>query len=144
LCFFLAPPNFSSTATIGILVHSAIDGLALGAISVSDSSSSLELVVFFAIILHKAPAAFGISSFLLHQGRTNSEVRKHLLAFSLAAPIVSLITFILFYYYNRMVEGNEIRPSNKNNGGSSEWSMLLALIFGIIAPVGFSGHSHGH
>ena len=64
--------QFDQTATIGILVHSAIDGLALGAIAVSDNSS-LELVVFFAIILHKAPAAFGLTSFLLHQGRERSE-----------------------------------------------------------------------
>ena len=77
LFFFLSPAaaHFDQTATIGILVHSAIDGLALGAISVSDNSS-LELVVFFAIIMHKAPAAFGLSSFLLHQGRERSEGRQ--------------------------------------------------------------------
>jgi hypothetical protein len=76
LCVVLsAAPQFDQTATIGILVHSAIDGLALGAISVSDNSS-LELVVFFAIILHKAPAAFGLTSFLLHQGRERSEGQR--------------------------------------------------------------------
>ena len=40
----------SNTALLGILTHSAIDGLALGAISVSENAA-LELVVFLAIIL---------------------------------------------------------------------------------------------
>lgn len=159
---------------MGILVHSAIDGLALGAISVSDNSS-LELVVFFAIILHKAPAAFGLTSFLMHQGRTHSEVRKHLLYFSLAAPLTSLATFISFGYYNALAGSNSLSASSPDGQAllglcllfsagtflftiavhilpeiqqdgkqAAEWPMVVCLISGILAPLGFSGHSHGH
>jgi len=195
----LPAPQFDQTATIGILVHSAIDGLALGAISVSDNSS-LELVVFFAIILHKAPAAFGLTSFLLHQGRDRGEVRKHLLYFSLAAPLTSLLTFISFSGYNGVAGASkrlnassadgqallglcllfsagtflftiaahilpEIQPATAGGGGGGagasssagssaghgnaaaakpQWNMLLALIVGILAPLLFSSHNHGH
>lgn len=39
-------------ATIGLVIHSAADGIALGAASAS-SKASLELLVFIAIMLHK-------------------------------------------------------------------------------------------
>ena len=52
------------SATIGLIAHAAADGLAVGA-SVS-SSTETGLIVFVAIMLHKGPAAFGLSSFLKH------------------------------------------------------------------------------
>lgn len=48
-------------------MHSAADGIALGAAS-ADGSGTLEIIVFMAIMLHKAPAAFGLASFLLSEG----------------------------------------------------------------------------
>ena len=59
-------------------------------------NSSLELVVFLAIILHKGPAAFGLASFLLYQGRSRGEVRWLLTVFSLAAPLTSIATYLFF------------------------------------------------
>jgi zinc transporter 9 len=93
-----APQSFvesSSRALIGILVHSAVDGIALGAISLTDNSA-LELVVFLAIILHKAPAAFGLVSFLIAQGHPNRNIRFNLALFSAAAPIAAVVTFAFF------------------------------------------------
>lgn len=201
------------TATFGILVHSAIDGLALGAISVSDNSR-LEFVVFIAIILHKAPAAFGLTAFLMHQGREKNEVRRHLLYFALAAPVTSLLTFLTFYSAPMFGAPSpslsassptghsmlglclllsagtflftiavhilpEIRQNTNNKqhmqhqhaantkpddaddsthqhqhqhdhahqpspGGGSDWKMVACLITGILAPLAFSSHDHGH
>ncbi len=48
---------------------------------------SLGLIVFIAIMLHKAPSAFGLVSFLLQQGYTKREARAYLVAFSAAAPV---------------------------------------------------------
>ena len=84
----------SQTATLGILIHSAVDGIALGAISLA-SDPPLELIVFVAIVLHKCPAAFGLVSFLMYQGRGATEIRAHLLLFSLCAPVAGLVTFVL-------------------------------------------------
>jgi len=82
----------SMTATIGLLVHAAADGIALGA-AASTARTDVEMIVFFAIMLHKAPAAFGLTSFLLHESYERSRIRRHLLAFSLAAPVCALLTF---------------------------------------------------
>ena len=51
------------------LLHiTAADGLALGA-AAGLSKADVEIIIFFAIMLHKAPAAFGFTSFLIHEVR---------------------------------------------------------------------------
>jgi zinc transporter 9 len=74
-------------------VHAAVDGVALGAIS-SSGNQGLELVVFAAILLHKAPAAFGLASFLISQGQARATIVRLLLCFSVAAPVTALITCV--------------------------------------------------
>lgn len=44
-------------------------------------------------MLHKAPASFGLVTFLLHEGLEKHRIKKHLLAFSLAAPIGAFVTY---------------------------------------------------
>ncbi|XP_058451149.1 zinc transporter ZIP9-B [Malaya genurostris] len=80
------------TATIGLVVHAAADGVALGA-AATTSHSDVEIIVFLAIMLHKAPAAFGLVSFLLHEGIERQRIRKHLLIFSLSAPLLTILTY---------------------------------------------------
>jgi zinc transporter ZupT len=88
--------NESGTSLYGLLVHSAIDGLALGAISVTGENASLELVVFLAIILHKFPAAFGLASFLMFARHTKSHIKYQLFKFSVAAPATAIATYAIF------------------------------------------------
>ncbi|RWS17802.1 zinc transporter ZIP9-like protein [Dinothrombium tinctorium] len=80
------------TATIGLIVHAAADGVALGA-SATTSHTDVEMVVFLAIMLHKAPAAFGLVTFLMHEGLEKARLKKHLIAFSLSAPMAAFITY---------------------------------------------------
>lgn len=42
----------SITATLGLIVHAAVDGVALGA-AATTSQADVEVIVFFAIMLHK-------------------------------------------------------------------------------------------
>ncbi len=49
-----------------IRVCVAADGLALGA-AAGLSKADVEFIIFLAIMLHKAPAAFGFTSFLIHE-----------------------------------------------------------------------------
>lgn len=63
----LNPQDRNITATIGLVVHAAADGVALGA-AATTSHADVEIIVFLAIMLHKAPAAFGLVTFLLHEG----------------------------------------------------------------------------
>ncbi|XP_077073599.1 zinc transporter ZIP9 [Siphateles boraxobius] len=84
----------SVTATLGLLIHAAADGVALGAVAAS-SQVSVQIVVFFAVILHKAPAAFGLVSFLMHAGLERKTIQTHLLAFSAAAPLMAISTYFI-------------------------------------------------
>lgn len=83
-----------ATPTLGLVVHSAIEGIAMGAAATSPRHQ-VEIIVFSAITLHKAPAAFSLVVFLLHMKTlTRAEIRRHLLAFSLSSPLSALLTFI--------------------------------------------------
>ena len=90
-----APPQRSLSTTLGLCIHAAADGIALGASSSSTSTSSLSLIIFVAIMVHKAPAAFGLTSVLLKQGLGKRGARAHLIVFSLAAPAGAVATWVL-------------------------------------------------
>ncbi|CAG8189561.1 unnamed protein product [Penicillium olsonii] len=81
----------SFATTTGLVIHAAADGIALGA---SSSDSGLSFIIFLAIMVHKAPASFGLTSILLKQGLSSRTARAHLLVFSLAAPLGALATFL--------------------------------------------------
>jgi len=85
--------NKGTTATIGLVVHAAADGIAMGAAASTDRSD-LQVIVFLAIMLHKAPAAFGLVSFLIHEGIEKRQLKKHLLVFALAAPVLTIVTYL--------------------------------------------------
>lgn len=84
----------SFATTIGLVIHAAADGIALGASSTA-TNSGLSLVIFFAIMIHKAPAAFGLTSVLVKQGISKRAARGHLILFSLAAPTGAIFTWLL-------------------------------------------------
>lgn len=84
----------SFATTTGLVIHSAADGIALGASS-SAQNTGLSFIIFLAIMVHKAPAAFGLTSVLLKQGLSKRSARGHLVLFSLAAPLGALLTWTL-------------------------------------------------
>ena len=90
-----ATPQRSISTTLGLCIHAAADGIALGASSSSSSTTSLSLIIFVAIMVHKAPAAFGLTSVLLKQGLGKRAARAHLVIFSLAAPVGAVGTWVL-------------------------------------------------
>jgi zinc transporter 9 len=84
----------SKSAMAGMIVHAAVDGVALGA-TLREGDSALSLLVFLAIMLHKAPSSFGLASYLLHHGITPEGVKRRLLIFSSAAPLGAFCTYML-------------------------------------------------
>uniref|UniRef100_A0AAZ3STB1 Zinc transporter ZIP9 n=1 Tax=Oncorhynchus tshawytscha TaxID=74940 RepID=A0AAZ3STB1_ONCTS len=122
------------TTTLGLVVHAAADGVALGA-AASTSQTSVQLIVFAAIMLHKAPAAFGLVSFLMHAGLERNRIRKHLLAFALAAPVLAMVTF-----------SSKEALSNVNATGVamlfSAGTFLYVATVHVLPEVGGTGHSH--
>ncbi|XP_008320453.1 zinc transporter ZIP9 [Cynoglossus semilaevis] len=86
--------SIGCTVTLGLVIHAAADGFALGA-AVSTGQVTVQIIMFLAVILHKAPAAFGLVSFLMHTGLEKKYIQGHLLAFSAASPIVAIITYFI-------------------------------------------------
>lgn len=113
-----APMSRSSATTIGLVIHAAADGIALGASS-STSNTGLSFIIFFAIMVHKAPAAFGLTSVLLKQGLSKRMARTHLVMFSLAAPAGAFMTWLLV----RTLGGT----SSTSPQNSTWWTGMLLL-----------------
>ena len=90
-----SPPPRSFSTTLGLCIHAAADGIALGASSSSSTTKSLSFIIFLAIMVHKAPAAFGLTSVLLKQGLGKRAARVHLVFFSLAAPGGAIATWMV-------------------------------------------------
>lgn len=113
------PGDRSSATTIGLVIHAAADGIALGASS-STSNTGLSFIIFFAIMVHKAPAAFGLTSVLLKQGLSKRMARAHLVIFSLAAPAGAFLTFLLA----GILSGG---PTARTPQSSQWWTGILLL-----------------
>ena len=111
----------SVATTTGLVIHAAADGIALGASS-SSSNTGLSFIIFFAIMVHKAPAAFGLTSVLLKQGLSKRSARAHLLMFSLAAPVGSLLTWIFAHAVGA------VRVRSAEN--TTWWTGMLLLFSG--------------
>lgn len=80
-----------SVTTLGLTIHAAADGIALGATSGS-SNTNLGILVFLSIMIHKAPAAFSLTSILLTQeGYTNAHVKRDIFLFSMAGPVLAVV-----------------------------------------------------
>lgn len=102
--------NTKVTPTLGLVIHASADGIALGA-AATTSHRHVEMIIFLAIMLHKAPAAFSLVVFLLHRGLKHATIRRHLLAFSLSAPLAALVT-----YFGLSQSGKEALRRNNATG----------------------------
>ncbi|XP_006884806.1 PREDICTED: zinc transporter ZIP9 isoform X1 [Elephantulus edwardii] len=133
------PTSSKITTTLGLVVHAAADGVALGA-AASTSQTSVQLIVFVAIMLHKAPAAFGLVSFLMHAGLERNRIRKHLLVFALAAPVMSMVTYL------GLSKSSKEALSEVNATGVamlfSAGTFLYVATVHVLPEVGGMGHSH--
>ncbi|KAH8169641.1 ZIP zinc transporter domain-containing protein [Sarocladium implicatum] len=131
----------SFATTLGLVIHAAADGIAMGASSTT-SDTKLGLIIFIAIMIHKAPAAFGLTSVLLRQGLSKRAARAHLIVFSLAAPIGALSTWLLV----TLLGGG-------SGGEHGQWwtGMLMLFSGGTFLYVAMhamqedaGSHDHGH
>ena len=108
--------SHSFATTTGLVIHAAADGIALGA---SSTDTGLSFIIFLAIMVHKAPASFGLTSILLKQGLSSRTARAHLLVFSLAAPVGALATFLFAHMVG----------SSSGDQAASLWRTGMLLLF---------------
>ncbi|PLW30612.1 hypothetical protein PCANC_23717 [Puccinia coronata f. sp. avenae] len=132
----------SFSTVIGLMTHSVADGIALGASAThtthkmtkreEDSEGggglSLDLIIFLAIMIHKAPAAFGMVALLLNEGLGKGTVRRMLLAFSLAAPLGALITWSSLALVS-LLSVPTSSPDNPQGSGDMQWWIGVTLLF---------------
>ena len=111
--------SHGTATTTGLVIHAAADGIALGASS-STPNAGLGFIVFLAIMVHKAPAAFGLTSVLLKQGLSKRSARAHLLVFSLAAPAGAMTTWLIV----QVLLGGAVGDEN-----TTKWWTGVLLLF---------------
>jgi len=124
--------------TLGLVIHSLADGLALGASASGENGSdtSLSLVVFIALIIHKSPTALALTSSLLSASLPRSDIRKHVAVFSVATPVGALVSFLLLSFIG---------------AHASNWTGIALLLSGgtflyvatVIQDVGAHSHDYG-
>jgi len=138
----LSSSSRPSSTTVGLVIHAAADGIALGASSAT--TSRLSFIIFIALMIHKAPAAFGLTSVLLKQGLSKRAARAHLIVFSTAAPVGALLTWAM---------ANLFGYSDLPESTSTEFATGVLLLFSggtflyvamhTMQEHGSAGHGHG-
>ncbi|KAK3505201.1 Zinc/iron permease [Neurospora crassa] len=126
LSSFLSPsPKQARTlaTTVGLVIHAAADGIAMGA-SATTEDMRLGLIIFVAIMVHKAPAAFGLTSVLLRQGLSKRAARGHLIVFSAAAPVGALVTYCIVELF---LGGSGGQVATEGSRGEQWWTGMLLL-----------------
>ena len=150
---------FGFSAVIGLIIHAIADGLLIGA-SVS-SSTKMGLIIFVAIMLHKGPAAFGLSSFLKHIKMDDKKSQMYLILFALSSPIVAILTFFVLKDTSFATDENiglillfsagvfiyvatvDVLPEVHSHDHQNE-SSILFVILGMILIFLIGLVSHGH
>lgn len=122
------PSNSKITTTLGLVVHAAADGVALGA-AASTSQTSVQLIVFVAIMLHKSSK------------EALSEVNA-----TGVAMLFSAGTFLYVATVHVLPEvggmGHSHKPEPTGGRGLSRLE-VAALILGCLIPLILSvGHQH--
>ncbi|KAG5637361.1 hypothetical protein H0H81_004825 [Sphagnurus paluster] len=97
-----AAPNRAFPLTFGLVIHGLADGLALGASSLnkdqSGGSSSLSLIVFLALIIHKAPTSLALTTSLLATSLPRIKCKQYLLVFASSTPVGAIASYLLFSF----------------------------------------------
>lgn len=88
-------------STLGLVVHSIADGVALGSTCYASQGkdTSLPFVIFMALLLHKCPAAIGLTTFLRHENLNFSKIVCHLAAFTSTSPIWAVVSYWVFRFF---------------------------------------------
>jgi len=106
--------------TLGLVVHGLADGLALGVSSLTpahtEGTNALSLVVFLALILHKAPTSLALTTSLLASNVPRPTCKKHLAIFASATPLSALVCYAIFSLFGL--------------GHSTSWTGLALLFSG--------------
>jgi len=85
------------SAFIALSMHTLIDGIALGTAVTGGEDFALGGLVFLAIIFHKMPAAFSLTSALKADNYSNSTALSYLVIFNAMVPVGAVLAFVVLY-----------------------------------------------
>ena len=77
---------------LGLSLHAATDGLAIGAAAAS-GGVTVTAAVALAVLIHKAPAAFSLGVFSMHERDDKNKSIRDVVIFSLATPVMIVVAF---------------------------------------------------
>ncbi len=83
--------HFGLTAYVGISFHNLLDGLA---ISATYRSPALGSAVLMAIVFHKVPTAFALTSLLMLDRWKRASIVFWMSLFALATPVGAIVTWL--------------------------------------------------
>ncbi|KAK0449234.1 Zinc/iron permease [Armillaria borealis] len=157
--------------TFGLVIHSLADGLALGVSlfpSNADDSSRLSLIVFLAIMVHKAPTSLALTTSLLATSLPRPDCKKHLAIFSATTPVATFVTYAFLSFFGAgdhadwtglalLISGGTflyvatvLQPVSDHSGSENASEIhkvmrVTLIIFGMLVPFTLSsllGHGH--
>lgn len=88
--------------TLGFVVHSIADGIALGTscYATQGTENSMPFIIFLALLLHKMPEAIGLTTFLRHEELPFKQILTHLLIITLTSPISAIVGYWAFTLFS--------------------------------------------
>lgn len=107
------------------------DGFAVGAATRSDSTS-LGLTIAVAMVLHKAPVAFGLATTFMTAKWPWQKSQKALLAFASASPIVALLTYGLIGIIPALTSGAATALCVLFSGGTFLYAACMHILPDIL------------
>ena len=77
---------------LGLSLHSAADGLAIGS-AAAGTSEAVTAAVALAVLIHKVPAAFSLGVFSMHEREDRNDSIRDVVLFSIATPLMIVVSF---------------------------------------------------
>ncbi|KAL9711294.1 hypothetical protein Ac2012v2_005834 [Leucoagaricus gongylophorus] len=108
----VAPPKQKAIPfTIGLIIHGMADGCALGVSAFegtsSQNSDGISLIIFLALLFHKAPTSMAFAVSLLSTNLPRADCKKHLAIFASSTPLGAVSTFFLLSFFG-LADSNEL------------------------------------
>ncbi|KIK01874.1 hypothetical protein K443DRAFT_678018 [Laccaria amethystina LaAM-08-1] len=86
--------------TLGLVIHSLADGIALGAATLAKTkpgtANTVSFIVFLALLLHKAPTSLALTTSLIATNLPRPDCKKYLAVFSASTPLSAIASYLLF------------------------------------------------
>lgn len=141
------PPHetFTLVSWMGLLIHSAIDGVVIGA--GFEASRALGVLSTLAVLLHEFPEGISTMSVMLYGGYKLKEAVKKSVWIALATPIGALATFLVLRKVSSELIGillaiaagsflyvaaSDLIPEIHRK---SKWLNIVLTLVGVLIPV---------